>query len=77
MIEERKRPLKLFRVVKAYGPYRVGDRIQPTGIYRNQLLNLKVIEEVTDAVAAPALGNRMVDLVGDQPVLMNRKRGGR
>jgi hypothetical protein len=83
-IEERKRPLKQFEVVKAYGPYQKGARIQPTGHYRSQLLALGVIREVQDEQAPPAarqaagLQNRMLDLRGDEsvaPAVANRGRG--
>lgn len=52
--ERRSRPLKLFEVLSAYGPYRVGDRIQPTGLYRDQLLRRGVIKEVVTAAAPEA-----------------------
>lgn len=63
----RKRPVKQFRVKVAYGPYRVGDLIQPTGIFRDVLMRKGVIEEVKDepVKAAPAPLNRMVDKVAD------------
>jgi len=48
MSEERKRPIKQFRVLAAFGPYIVGAKIQPTGIYRDTLLRRGVIEEVKD-----------------------------
>lgn len=60
--ERRTRPLKLFEVLSAYGPYRVGDRIQPTGLYRDQLLRRGVIKEVTPAaLEAEALAAARAD----------------
>jgi len=56
---ERQRPVKQFRVVTAYGPYRKGDLIQPTGMYRDVLVRRGVIEEVKDPpqAAAPAMAS--------------------
>lgn len=73
---ERKRPVKQFRVKQAYGPYRKGDLIHPTGLYRDVLLNRGLIEEVKDErvvaalerVAAPDT-NRMVTLPGGAEVV--------
>ena len=48
---ERKRPIKMFKAVKAFGPYRVGDTLQPTGMYRDILLRRGLIEEVKDEPA--------------------------
>lgn len=48
MSEERKRPIKQFRVTQAFGPYVVGAVIQPTGIYRDTLQRRGLIEEVRD-----------------------------
>lgn len=66
--EERRRPIKQFEVLIAFGPYRVGDKLQPTGMYRDVLLRRGVIKEVKDepvpvtAVARDAAvdANRMV-----------------
>ena len=44
----RKRPLKMFEVIQAYGGYRKGDRIQPTGMYRDVLKSRGLIREVTE-----------------------------
>lgn len=75
---ERKRPLKQFRVVQAYGPYRKGDLIQPTGMYRDVLVRRGLIEEVKDGVETAALErvvspqiNRMVTLPGVSEVAEN------
>jgi hypothetical protein len=46
--QARKRPVKAFRVVVACGSYRVGDVIQPTGIYRDKLIALGWIKEISD-----------------------------
>jgi len=55
MTEERRRPLKQFVVLRAHGPYRKGDKIQPTGMYRDVLLKRGLIEEIKDEpVDAPA-----------------------
>ncbi len=45
---ERKRPIKQFVVLQAHGPYRKGDKIQPTGLYRDVLLKRGLIEEIKD-----------------------------
>jgi hypothetical protein len=83
---DRKRPLKLFRALSAFGNYRKGDTLQPTGMYRDVLVKRGLIVEITDtAEAVPARDakaatNRMVpglDLVTDGPVLSNRGRRGR
>lgn len=55
---ERKRPIKQFRVIQAFGPYRKGDVVQPTGMYRDVLAKRGLIEEVQDA--PPAVVNRML-----------------
>jgi len=65
MTEERKRPIKMFKALTAFGPYRVGDTLQPTGMYRDVLLRRGWIEEIKDAplpVAQASLPtiNRMV-----------------
>jgi hypothetical protein len=65
MTVERVRPIKQFVVVMAYGPYRVGDKIQPTGMYRDVLVRRGLIREVKDDPApAPQAAlpetNRMV-----------------
>lgn len=62
----RQRPLKMFRVVTAFGPYQVGAMIQPTGIYRDALLQRKLIEEVTDA-PVPAQSDEQPALALDRP----------
>lgn len=65
MSEERKRPIKQFKARIAFGPYRVGDKLQPTGMYRDTLVKRGLIEEVQDEpvpeprVATPD-ANRMV-----------------
>lgn len=69
----RVRPLKQFRVVVAYGPYRVGDIIQPTGMYRSVLLARQIIVPVED----PPRGMKAVDDVhdlgvDDEPELADR-----
>lgn len=62
----RKRPLKMFVVLQAHGPYRVGDKIQPTGMYRDVLVKRGLIKEITDepvvepARMAQGQTNRMV-----------------
>jgi len=45
---KRLRPVKEFRVLKAYGPFLKDDVIQPTGIYRDRLLALGLIEEIKE-----------------------------
>ena len=45
---ERRRPIKQFEVIVAYGPYRVGDKIQPTGLYRDALLRRGLIKEIKE-----------------------------
>ena len=57
MIEQRRRPLKQFVVLQAYGPYRKGDKIQPTGMYRDVLVKRGLIKEITDE---PVVDARMV-----------------
>lgn len=57
--EAPRAPIKKFRVISAYGPYRKGDVIQPTGMYRDELLRRKVIELCADV--APARTNRQVN----------------
>ena len=42
------RPKKQFRVVVPYGPYRTGDLIEPTGVYRSALLAKGVIEPMEE-----------------------------
>lgn len=37
-----------YRVTKPYGPYVRGQIIEPTGIYRDQLLARGLIEKLTD-----------------------------
>ena len=48
MSEERKRPIKQFVVLQAYGGYRKGDKIQPTGMYRDILVRRGLIKEIKD-----------------------------
>ena len=59
---ERKRPIKMFKALKAFGPYRVGDMLQPTGLYRDVLLRRGLIEEVKEEAPQASLPNvdRMV-----------------
>ena len=78
MTEERKRPIKMFKALTAFGPYRVGDQLQPTGIYRDILLRRGWIEEIKDAPVPPAQAalpdtNRMVS-TGTLGVRSNRRR---
>jgi len=87
---ERKRPLKMFEVIQAYGGYSKGDRIQPTGMYRDVLIRRGLIREVTESELAaecallksreaqPA-NDRMVRLpegAEARPILHTRKRAG-
>lgn len=77
---ERKRPIKMFRVLKAYGAYVKGSLIQPTGMYRDMLLRRGLIEEVKDPEPDRALHSptdRMVRLpekTEGRPILTLRKR---
>lgn len=68
---ERVRPIKQFEVIVAYGPYLVGQKIQPTGLYRDILLRRGVIKEVVDS--PPDLIDRMVTADQGGPSLFNRK----
>jgi len=43
-----KRPRSRYRVTKPYGPYVRGQIIEPTGIYRDQLLARGLIVRVED-----------------------------
>lgn len=64
MTEDRKRPVKQFRVLHAYGPYVKGQLIQPTGMYRDVLVRRGLIEEVGDVPPATSRAqpqNRMID----------------
>lgn len=74
---ERKRPIKQFTVKVAHGPYRVGDKIQPTGMYRDVLLRRGLIEEVKDEPAAreatPALDRMVPSPESGQGTLLTRK----
>ena len=86
----RKRPLKMFEVVQAYGGYRKGDRIQPTGMYRDVLKNRGLIREVTEdelAAECELLKSRQAQPANDRmvrlpeqsearPILHTRKRAG-
>lgn len=73
----RSRPLKQFVVIVAHGPYRVGDKIQPTGMYRDVLVKRGLIKEVVDAPDRRAgelfLTDRMVQRPMDEVPLMNRQ----
>lgn len=40
--------LQKYRVIRAYGPYRVGDIIQPTGMLRDELRACGRITKVED-----------------------------
>lgn len=86
MTVERVRPIKMFEVVVAYGPYRVGDKVQPTGLYRDVLLRRGVIREVPEAAAAAEARQREEGARGELPginrmvsagALANRGRGRR
>lgn len=68
---KRTRPIKMFEVIVAHGPYRKGDKIQPTGLYRDALLRQGVIREAQD------IENRMVEEPRDRVPLVTRKVGGR
>ena len=60
---ERRRPIKMFTVLVAHGPYRVGDKIQPTGMYRDVLLRRGFIKEIKDEPddrEAPQVEDRMI-----------------
>ena len=86
---ERKRPMKMFRVISSFGPYVVGDKIQPTGMYRDVLVRRGVIQEITEPIDEGALlqsritqpeNDRMVRLPENdegRPVLSLRKKGSR
>jgi len=45
--------LKKYRVKSAYGVYRKGDIIQPTGMLRDELLMCGRIEEIPEPASAP------------------------
>lgn len=49
----RTRPIKLYRAKVAFGPYKKGATLQPTGCYRDALVRQGYIEEITDAPIAP------------------------
>ena len=78
----RTRPIKMFVVLQAYGAYHKGDRIQPTGLYRDMLLRKGLIAELkedldvigVDRLAHPPL-DRMIhmDRLSGTPPLNNRK----
>ncbi len=57
---ERKRPIKQYKVLIAYGPYRKGDKIQPTGMFRDVLIRRGLIEEVKDERVAEPMMDRMM-----------------
>lgn len=63
----RKRPIKMFEVIVPHGPYRKGDRMQPTGMYRDALLKRGIIREVKE------VENRMVPEPREQVPLATRK----
>lgn len=46
--------LQKYRVIRAYGPYRVGDIIQPTGMLRDELRACGRIEKYEELPAEPA-----------------------
>ena len=82
MTEERRRPMKVFRVISAFGPYSKGDQIQPTGMYRDVLVRRGVIEEIIEPIEAGRVvtspEDRMVRLPEKgsvRPTLNLRKRG--
>ena len=75
---ERKRPLKQFEVLQAFGPYRKGDTIQPTGCYRDVLVRRGLIKEVVEPVNGSPLVTRMVEVAEEtvnRAVLRLPKRG--
>jgi len=55
-------PTKKFQVIVAYGPYRKGDVIQPTGLYRDTLLHRGIIREIKIDPDAVPLVNRQVEI---------------
>jgi len=75
----RTRPIKMFVVLQAYGAYRKGDRIQPTGLYRDMLLRKGLIAELKDETKEDRLvtppNDRMIhiDRFGGTLHLNNRK----
>lgn len=75
---ERKRPIKMFVVKVAHGPYRVGDKIQPTGMYRQVLLMRGLIEEVKEELvereAVPALDRMVPSASGGNGALVTRRK---
>jgi hypothetical protein len=73
----RNRPMKLFEVIQAYGPYVKGDLIQPTGMYREVLVKQgrikEVIQDSADRFEVPEeLDNRFIN-----PRFDLKKRAGR
>lgn len=78
-VETRVRPIKQFKVIVAYGPYRVGDKIQPTGMYRDVLLKRGLIQEVIDEPEekreAKVEANRMISQKGQDSLFTRSKRG--
>lgn len=80
----RRRPMKVFRVISAFGPYSKGDKLQPTGMYRDELKRRGLIEEIVepidDARVVQPEHDRMVRLPEkneDRPLLHLRKKGQR
>lgn len=74
---ERKRPMKMFRVVSSFGPYVVGSMIQPTGMYRDILIRRGVIVEVTEPIESAALQPRIAQPEHDRMVRLPEKDEGR
>jgi len=70
---ERKRPIKQYKVLIAYGPYRKGDKIQPTGMFRDVLLRRGLIAEVVDTKVAEPLTDRMVHMPKDTTLHLNKR----
>ena len=57
--------LQKYRVIRAYGPYRVGDIIQPTGMLRDELRACGRIEKYEEPVAAVVPEPVVVDDISD------------
>lgn len=74
---ERKRPIKQFRARVAFGPYRVGDKLQPTGLYRDVLLKRGVIEEVKDEPAPQRIAAPETNRMAQTGSLFSKAVGGR
>jgi hypothetical protein len=71
---ERRRPVKMFEVIIAHGPYRVGDRIQPTGMYRDVLMRRGLIREVKDEPEVKVTESPMDRMIAPSEILNRRKR---